>query len=61
MNVQKEIKRLAKMIENEEQLSYGELLFLQSHKRAIYNTGDIRLCEWAGITEDEYNNGHIKR
>ena len=39
--------------------SYGELAYLQDHKQAVLNYGDIRLCEQAGITEEEYNNGKL--
>ena len=39
--------------------SYGELAFLQDHKQEVLDMGDITLCEQAGITEEEYNNGKL--
>lgn len=39
--------------------SYGELAYLQDHKQAVLNYGDIHLCEQAGITEEEFNNGKL--
>lgn len=40
-----------------ESVSYGEIAYLQDHKQEVLDTGDILLCQWAGISEDEYNNG----
>ena len=39
--------------------TYGELAYLQEHKQAVLNMGDITLCEQAGITEEEYNKGEL--
>lgn len=39
--------------------SYGELAYLQDHKQEVLDMGDITLCEQAGITEEEYNNGKL--
>ena len=38
---------------------YDDLFTLQSHKREVLEMGDIRLCEQAGITEEEYNKGEL--
>lgn len=51
------LKRLRGMIDAEEDLSYGELAFLQDHKKEIFDLDDIVLAEWAGIPEEEWNNG----
>ena len=40
-------------------VSEGEIAYLESHKQAVLNTGDILLCQWAGITEEEYNKGRL--
>lgn len=40
-------------------VSYEELAYLESHKQQVLNTGDIELCQWAGITEEEYNAGKL--
>ena len=53
--VKKELERLQKVIENEENISYGELFFLESHKKEVLEIGDVRLCEFAGIPEEDYN------
>ena len=42
-----------------EQVSYGEIAYLQDHKQEVLETGDVLLCQWAGISEDEYNNGEL--
>ena len=56
--LQEELIRIGKAIE-EGNCSYGELAFLQDHKQEVLEIGDIRLCEQAGITEDEYNAGAL--
>jgi transcriptional regulator with XRE-family HTH domain len=56
--LQEELIRIGKAIE-EGNCSYGELAFLQDHKQEVLEIGDIRLCEQAGITEEEYNNGKL--
>lgn len=38
---------------------YKDLFILQSHKQEVLDMGDIRLCEQAGITEEEYNKGEL--
>lgn len=52
--VRKELERLQKVIENEEDISYGELFFLESHQKEALEIGDVRLCEFAGIAEEDY-------
>lgn len=52
-----ELKRLRGMIDAEKDLSYGELAFLQDHKKEIFDLDDIVLAEWAGIPEEEWHNG----
>lgn len=42
-----------------EQVSYGEISYLNCHKQEVLDTGDILLCQWAGISEDEYNSGEL--
>ena len=54
----KELTEIKKSIENEN-ISYAEISYLQCHIQEVLDTGDIRLCEWAGITEEEYNNGKL--
>ena len=56
--LQEELIRIGKAIE-EGNCSYGELAFLQDHKQEVLEIGDIRLCEQAGITEEEYNAGAL--
>ena len=40
-------------------VSYSEIAYLQEHKQEVLNTGNVQLCEWAGITEEEYNKGKL--
>ena len=39
--------------------TYTDLAILEDHKQMVLDMGDIRLCEYAGITEEEYNNGKL--
>ena len=48
-----QLRSIRKSIENEN-VSYGELAFLQSKKEAVLQTGDEVLAEWAGISESEF-------
>ena len=57
--LRKELTRLKNTIYNEKGISYGELHFLQFHKQEVLDYGDIRLAEWAGITEEEWNNNKL--
>ena len=54
--LRKELTRLKNVIYNEEDISYDELYFLACHKQEVLEYGDIRLAEWSGITEQEWNN-----
>lgn len=45
---------IKKSIEDEN-VSYGEIAYLYSHQEDVKQYGDIVLAEWAGITEDEWN------
>lgn len=54
--LRKELTRLKNAIYNEEDISYDEILFLQCHQQEVLEYGDIRLAEWSGITEEEWNN-----
>lgn len=58
MKVKQELERILQAIQAE-QVSYGELVFLQAHKREIkkYFPGEPLLWEYAGIPESEYNRG----
>ena len=53
-----ELIEIGKLID-EGHCSWGELAYLQSNKQAVLNYGDPHLCEQAGITEEEYNNGKL--
>lgn len=53
-DIKAELNRLAKAIQNGEDLSYGELAFLQDHQKEVYELGDVVLAEWAGIPESEW-------
>ena len=57
--LRKELTRLKNAIYNEEPMSYGEIAFLQSHQQEVLEYGDIRLAEWSGITEEEWNNQEL--
>ena len=34
--------------------TYADLAILEDHKQMVLNMGDVRLCEYAGITEEEF-------
>ena len=57
---EKRIKDIEESIQNEN-VSTEELLFLQNHKQEVLETGNVRLCEWAGITEEEFNNKNLTK
>ena len=57
-NMNKELQEILNSIENED-VSYSEIAYLQSHKQEVLNTGNAILCEWARITEEEYNRGEL--
>ena len=48
------LAEIKKSIERED-ISWGELAFLHAHPRAVLQTGDIELAEWACIEEEDYN------
>lgn len=48
------LRSIKKSIKNEN-VSWGELSYLEDHKKEILNSGDIELAQWAGISEDEWN------
>ena len=56
--MEKELQEIKKSIQDE-CVSQGEIAYLESHKQEVLDTGDIELCQWAGITEEEYNNGKL--
>jgi hypothetical protein len=56
--MEKELQEIKKSIQDE-CISQGEIAYLESHKQEVLDTGDIELCQWAGITEEEYNNGRL--
>lgn len=58
-DVKKELLRIKKDIENEVNISYSELAYLQNHQKEIMKLQDIRLAEWSGITEKEWNNSKL--
>ena len=58
-DVKKELLRIKKDIENEVNISYSELAYLQNHQKEIMELQDIRLAEWSGITEKEWNNSKL--
>ena len=53
-----ELNRIKEEIEKE-QVSYGEIHFLQCNREIIMELGDIVLAQWAGITEAEWNRGEL--
>lgn len=59
--LRKELTRLKNAIYNETGVSWYELSFLQSHKQEVLQYGDIRLAEWSGITEEEWNKQELNK
>ena len=55
----KELLRINQLFENEKDVSYSELAFLEDHKQEVLELGDIRLAERAGISEAEWNRGEL--
>ena len=43
-----------------EEVDTDEIIWLQDHKHEVLATNDPTLCQWAGITEEEYNNGKLE-
>ena len=48
------INSIKKSIQNNN-ISYGEIAWLQNHQKEVKKTGDIELAQWAGISESEWN------
>lgn len=42
------------------EVSTDEIVWLQEHKQKVLATNDATLCQWAGITEEEYNQGKLE-
>ena len=57
--VKKELLRINQLFEDEKDVSYSELAFLQDHKQEVLELEDIRLAERAGISEAEWNRGEL--
>lgn len=47
------LKDIKKAIINKN-VSWGELVLLQDYKDEILESGDMLLAEWAGISEEEF-------
>ena len=54
-----ELLRINQLFEDEKDVSYSELAFLEEHKQEVLDLGDIRLAERAGISEAEFNRGEL--
>lgn len=54
MNTYKTLMSIKESIQ-EQNISYGEIVYLQDHKAEIKAIGDIELAQWAGMSEEEYN------
>lgn len=39
----------------DENISYEELVYLQNHLDEVYDSDDILLAQWAGISEKDWN------
>lgn len=54
MNTYKTLMSIKESIQNQN-ISYSEIAYLQDHKAEIKAIDDIELAQWAGISEEEYN------
>ena len=54
-DIKERLRDIKKSIENEN-ISYGEIVFLADHKEEVLESRDIELAQWAGIDEEEYQN-----
>ena len=54
MNTYKTLMSIKESIQNQN-ISYGEIAYLLDHKAEIKAIGDIELAQWAGMSEEEYN------
>ena len=57
--IKNELLRINQLFEDEKDVSYSELAFLEAHKLEVLELGDIRLAERAGISEAEWNRGEL--
>lgn len=48
------LNSIRKSIQNEN-VSYGEIAWLQDHQNEVIKSGDVELAQWAGIEEDDFN------
>lgn len=44
----------------DENISYGEIIWLQNHKQEVLDSDDMILAQWAGISEEEWNKKEAK-
>lgn len=54
MDTYKTLMSIKESIQNQN-ISYSEIAYLQDHKAEIKAIGDIELAQWAGISEEEWN------
>jgi hypothetical protein len=54
MNTYKTLMNIKESIQNKN-ISYSEIAYLQDHKAEIKAIDDIELAQWAGISEEEWN------
>lgn len=54
MNTHKTLMSIKESIQKQN-ISYGEIAYLQDHKAEIKAIDDIELAQWAGISEEEWN------
>ena len=54
MNTYKTLMSIKESIQ-EQNISYGEIIYLQDHKAEIKALNDIELAQWAGMSEKEFN------
>ena len=54
MNTYKTLMSIKESIQNQN-IDYSEIFYLQEHKAEIKAIGDIELAQWAGMSEEEWN------
>lgn len=54
-----ELRKILKAIKKEN-VSWGEIAYLQGHQNSVKMYGDTTLAEWAGIPEEEFNEDQEK-
>ena len=52
-----DLKSIKKSIKNEN-ISWGEIAYLESHQKDVLKSGDIELAQWANISEERWNKYH---